>query len=41
MLSNSAMDKELAKKDAKIMALSAFLIMLIGGFVGMELLNFF
>lgn len=41
MLSNPSGDKNLAKRDAKTMALAALMIMLIWGFLGMELLWFF
>jgi multiple antibiotic resistance protein len=41
MLSNPKSDKFIARKDARIMACAAFLIMLLGGFLGMELLGIF
>lgn len=41
LASNPQNDKNLAKKDARIMSLSALLILLIWGFVGLELLGFF
>lgn len=41
LLSNSKSDILLAKKDARIMAFSAFLILLIGWFLWLQLLHFF
>lgn len=41
LATNPNSDIILAKRDAKVMAFAALLILLIGGFVGLELLGFF